>query len=151
MKLVNAKVAGQPRITATKFGDRSVMDCRTEDGQTVTIWRPAGDMEVMGRANGERVTIVLDSKGKASLIETARTRAEEAVNRPMGFDIKTATPQMATSRTEEIADYIDRLGKLYTHTYKSIAVKLAETPLATPEIKDVATTLFIQTVRHFNL
>jgi hypothetical protein len=150
MKLVNAKVAGQPRIAVTKFGERSVMDCRTEDGQTVTIWRPVGDLEVMGRANGERVTIALDSKGKASLVETARTRAEETT-RPPGLDVETANQQMAISRSEEIADYIDRLGKLYAHTYKSIATKLAETPLATPEIKDVATTLFIQTVRHFNL
>jgi hypothetical protein len=150
MKLVNAKVAGQPRIAVTKFGERSVMDCRTEDGQTVTIWRPVGDVEVMGRANGERVTIALDSKGKASLVETARTRAEKSTRR-LGVEVETATQQMAVSRTEEIADYIDRLGKLYTHTYKSIAAKLAETPLATPEVKDVATTLFLQTVRHFNL
>jgi hypothetical protein len=28
MKLIEAKVAGQPRIVSTRRGDRSVMDCR---------------------------------------------------------------------------------------------------------------------------
>jgi hypothetical protein len=46
---------------------------------------------------------------------------------------------------------VDRLGKLYSHCYKTAANELKKTPLATPEVKDVATTLFIQTVRHFGL
>ena len=70
MKLLDARVNGMPRNVTTKYGDKSVLDVATSEGQ-FTIWRPAGDSEVMGRRNGERVTIALDSKGKASLVDHA--------------------------------------------------------------------------------
>ncbi len=151
MKLIEAKVAGKPRIVSTKHGERSVMDCRTSNGETIPIWRPAGDAEVMHRANGERVMLAIDAKGKASLVETAKTRAEDAAARPMGFTIETTTPPAEVSRSIEIADYIERLGKLYGHCYKTAAQQLESTALETLEVKDVATTLFIQTVKHFSL
>ena len=71
MKLIEARVNGNPRQVSTKFGEKSVMDVVTADGQEIAIWRPAGDREVMGRINGERVSIAIDSKGKASLVEHA--------------------------------------------------------------------------------
>jgi hypothetical protein len=82
MKLIEAKVKGQPRNVSTKHGERSVMDCITADGESLTVWRPAGDSEVMTRANGERVTLSRDSKGKISLVETARSRAEQQWQQP---------------------------------------------------------------------
>ena len=68
MKLLDARVNGMPRQVTTKYGEKSVLDVAISEG-AYTIWRPAGDSEVMGRRNGERVTIALDSKGKASLVE----------------------------------------------------------------------------------
>ena len=66
MKLLDARVNGMPRQVNTKYGDKSVLDVATSEGN-YTIWRPAGDMEVMGRRNGERVSIALDSKGNTKL------------------------------------------------------------------------------------
>ena len=65
MKLLDARVNGMPRNVTTKYGDKSVLDVATSEGN-YTIWRPAGDMEVMGRRNGERGTITLDSKGNSN-------------------------------------------------------------------------------------
>jgi hypothetical protein len=70
MKLIDARVNGMPRQVQTKYGEKAVLDVATSEGQ-FTIWRNAGDREVMGRRKGERVTITLDSKGKASLVDTA--------------------------------------------------------------------------------
>jgi hypothetical protein len=149
MQLIQAKITGQPRTVTTKHGDRSVVDARAANGENLTIWRPANDPAVMRLANGERVQLAIDAKGKVSLVETAFDRATDS--QPMGFTVATTPPPVENSRSIEIADYIERLGKLYSHCYKTAAQQLDSTPLATPEIKDVATTIFIQTVRHFSL
>jgi hypothetical protein len=147
MKLIEAKVKGQPRTVTTKHGERSVMDCITADGESITVWRPAGDVEVMARANGERVTLSRDSKGKISLVETARSRAEKQWQQPEGG----VRLGHRSERTADIADYIERLGKLYSYCYRAASGALANSELDKSEIRDVSTTLFMQTVRHFDL
>ncbi len=60
MKLLDARVNGMPRQVTTKYGDKAVLDVATSEGN-FTVWRPAGDSEVMGRRNGERVSIAITS------------------------------------------------------------------------------------------
>ena len=106
------------------------------------------------------VKLTVDSKGKVNLIEEpqalAPTTPAEAVK--LSFDAEsqlksqigfTANPQ--PSRSVEIADYIDRLGKLYTHCLTTANNIPSVATLDAPEVKDIATTLFIQTVKHFDL
>jgi hypothetical protein len=143
MKLIEARVNGNPRQVNTKYGEKAVMDVVIADGTEIAIWRPAGDMEVMGRMNGERVSIAIDSKGKASLVEHASTKPQAA----QSSNVATEQP----SRSAEIADYIQRLGKLYAHCLDTAARMPKTVELETPQIKDVATTFFIQAVRHFDL
>jgi hypothetical protein len=87
MKLLDARVNGMPRQVNTKYGEKAVLDVATSEGN-FTVWRPAGDIEVMGRRNGERVSIAIDAKGKASLVEHAGNSpavglaATTAVERP---------------------------------------------------------------------
>ena len=162
MKLIDARVNGMPRQVSTKYGEKAVLDVATSEGQ-FTIWRPAGDAELMGRRNGERVTITLDSKGKASLVDTASNcpavglastqpsvtlpfEAEMKLKQQMGF-----TAESQPSRSAEIADYIERLGKLYTHCLTTAANIPTSIELPATAVKDVATTFFIQAVRHFDL
>jgi hypothetical protein len=148
MKLLDARVNGMPRQVSTKYGEKAVLDVATSEG-TFTVWRPAGDMEVMGRRNGERVSIAIDSKGKASLVEHCSTAPQQAqVQAKMGF---TTESEPATTRSAEIADYINRLGKLYSHCLTTAANMPTAVDLNAPQVKDIATTLFIQTTKHFNL
>lgn len=154
MKLLDARVNGIPRQVSTKYGEKVVLDVATSEGN-FTVWRPAGDMEVMGRRNGERVSITIDSKGKASLVEhcsTAPQQAQAQINNERsqrrGFTTENA-PE--TTRSAEIADYINRLGKLYSHCLTTAANMPTSVDLNAPQVKDIATTLFIQTTKHFNL
>jgi hypothetical protein len=159
MKLLEAHVNGNPRQVHTKYGEKAVMDVVTADGTEIAIWRPAGDMEVMGRMNGERVSIAIDSKGKASLVEHASTKPQAAQNsnatteQPSrsGCNRAEASSACVAPRSAEIADYIQRLGKLYAHCLDTAARMPKTVELETPQIKDVATTFFIQAVRHFDL
>jgi hypothetical protein len=142
MQLIQAKISGQPRTVSTKHGDRSVVDARAANGENLTIWRPANDPAVMRLANGERVQLAIDAKGKISLVETAFDRAEAnrpeipttIPNRPMGFQPQTE------SRSQEISDYISKLGKLYGHC------------LTTAQGSEpVALAIFQQSIEHFAL
>lgn len=47
MKLVQATVLKHPREVTTKYGQRSVLDCLTRDGEQLTVWRRGGDLEVL--------------------------------------------------------------------------------------------------------
>jgi hypothetical protein len=147
MKLLEATVNGNPRQVSTKFGEKAVMDILTTDGQEITIWRPAGDLDVMGRMNGERVSIAIDSKGKASLVEHASTKPQAAKQAQISSNV---VPEQA-SRSAEIADYIQRLGKLYGHCLDTAARMPKTVDLDMPQVKDVATTFFLQAVKHFDL
>jgi hypothetical protein len=87
---------------------------------------------VIGRRNGERVAITVDSRRKASLVDHASNclavglvttpevklpfEAEMQLKKQMEF---TAEPQ--PSHSAEIANYIDRLGKLYSHCLTTAA------------------------------
>jgi hypothetical protein len=152
MKLLDARVNGMPRQVNTKYGEKAVLDVATSEGN-FTVWRPVGDSEVMGRRNGERVSIALDAKGKASLVEHAGNSpavgltTTTEIERPLDGE----PANLQTSRSAEIADYIERLGKLYGHCLSTAAGMPTSIELGTPQVKDVATTLFIQTVRHFDL
>jgi hypothetical protein len=143
MKLLEATVNGNPRQVSTKFGEKAVMDIVTTEGAEITIWRPAGDLDVMGRMNGERVSITIDSKGKASLVEHASTKPQAAQS--------SNVTQEQPSRSVEIADYIQRLSKLYSHCLDTAARMPKTVDLDMPQVKDVATTFFIQAVKHFDL
>jgi hypothetical protein len=188
MQLISALAKGTPRQVSTKYGQKTVIDATGSNGEAITIWRGGDDQSPALRsiANGSRITVGLDSKGKYSLIEAPADRmvaagAQAPISpeiaptltgaRPMGFAVdvpfgaeQRLRAQMATAvappvanemaesgRSAEINDYISRLGKLYGHCYKTASQQLENVPLGTPEVKDVATTIFIQTVRHFSL
>jgi hypothetical protein len=105
MTLIQA-IASSPRIVRTKFGEKTVLDCRLSTGENITIWKEAGNPQLMSISNGERLMLncIEQHKGgyKYEIQETSRTRAEaqratQEVSpvvsgqtipaRPMGFSV----------------------------------------------------------------
>jgi hypothetical protein len=158
MQLIQARLYGSPRTVNTKHGERTVADAFDGQGKKHTIWRNVGEMKHL--TNGSIVKLAIDSKGKVSLVDEPANlapvvptesiklpfEAEMQLKKQMGF---TAAPQ--ASRSAEIADYIDRLGKLYSHCLTTAGSMPTEIELESTAVKDIATTMFIQTVRHFDL
>ncbi len=157
MQLIQARLHGAPRTVNTKHGERVVSDAFDGQGNKHTIWRNVGEMKHL--TNGSIVKLAIDSKGKVSLVDEPANlapanaepiklpfEAEMQLKKQMGF---TATQQ--PSRSAEIADYIERLSKLYGHCLTTAANIPTSIELETTAVKDIATTLFIQTVRHFDL
>jgi hypothetical protein len=152
--IISATVVGRPRIVTTKYSNRAVLDARAYDGQTFAIWGRETDSDILNRCDGERVGIALDQKGKPKLVAHAGTGCVAAPDKqPMGFKVTLPSEDSVpeTTCSAEIADYIQRLGKLYGHCLATAAAIPQASALATPEVKDVATTFFIQAVQHFNL
>jgi hypothetical protein len=158
MQLIQARLHGSPRTVETKYGKKVVADAFDGSGTKHTIWRPEGDLKHL--TNGSIVNLTIDSKGKVSLVDeplnlapvapveplTLPFEAEMKLKSQMGF---TANPQ--PSRSVEIADYIERLGKLYSHCLTTAANMPKAIELESTAVKDIATTMFIQAVRHFDL
>jgi hypothetical protein len=154
MQLIQARLHGSPRTVETKYGKKVVADAIDGQGNKHTIWRPVGDLKHL--TNGSVVKLTVDSKGKVNLIDEPVALAPVAA--PITFEAETqlksqmgfsTTPQ--PSRSVEIADYIGRLGKLYGHCLTTAASMPTSIELPATAVKDVATTIFIQTVRHFDL
>jgi hypothetical protein len=148
MKLLEAKVTSARQVN-TKHGQKAVLNVVTGTGDEIAIWRPAGDLEVLGRKSGESVSIAIDAKGKASLVEHHSIVPQVAAQaQPMGFAVE---PIPETTRSAEIADYIQRLGKLYSYCLNTAANMPTTVELNPPQVKDIATSLFIHTVKHFDI
>jgi hypothetical protein len=151
MKLLEAKVTSARQVN-TKHGQKAVLNVVTDKGEEIAIWRPAGDVEILGRKSGERVNIAIDAKGKASLVEHCSAAPQQAAQvQPMGFAVNEAPQVPETNRSAEIADYIQRLGKLYNHCLNTAANMPTTVELNPPQVKDIATSLFIHTTKHFNI
>jgi hypothetical protein len=110
--------------------------------------------------NGSIVNLTIDSKGKVSLVDEPLNLAPVAPTEPLTLPFEAEmrlksqmgfTPQPQPSRSVEIADYIERLGKLYGHCLSTAAGMPTSIELESTAVKDIATTIFIQTVRHFSL
>ena len=113
------------------------------DGTKHAIYRAAGDTDITGLREGEEVEISLGTTGHADLV----TRPQ------MGFSIPrppVVTPAQS-QRSIEIKSYVESLSELYRHCYNTALNQLQNTGLDKAEIKDVATSLFIQTTRHFSI
>jgi hypothetical protein len=149
MQLIQARLHGAPRTVKTKHGERVVADAFDGQGNKHTIWRPVGDLKHL--TNGSIVKLAIDSKGKVSLVDEPANlapafEAQMQLKKQMGF---TATQQ--PSRSAEIADYIERLSKLYGHCLTTAANIPTSSELEKTAVKDIATLMFLQTVRHFDL
>ncbi|WP_373546351.1 hypothetical protein [Chamaesiphon sp.] len=137
MQLIQARLHGSPRTVNTKHGERTVADAFDGQGNKHTIWRNVGEMKHL--TNGSLVKLAIDSKGKVSLVDEPANLAPVAptesitLKQQMGFQTE---PQ--PSRSVEIADYIERLGKLYTHCLTTAASIPTSIELPATAIKDVA-------------
>lgn len=140
---ITAVITGQARTIKTAQGDRSIIYAQVANGNKHAIYRAAGDPEIIGLKEGAEVEISISSKGYANLV--ARPQ--------MGFSITPppTVPPAQNQRSIDIKNYVERLSELYEHCYTAASSQLESAGLDKPEIKDVATTLFIQTTRHFNI
>ena len=165
VQLIEALATDRARRVNTKYGERTVIDCvRRDNGEKVTVWR-GGDDEYSQKhvIKNARLTLTLDNKGKYSLIEDTNLAnlgqplpVEPVPVKPV-YDYKIEKTSekhnendqssLSPNQKREIASYIQEMGKLY-----GFCLQQAENlNLEGEDRRCVATSLFIQATKHFNL
>ena len=165
MKLIEAICIESPREVTTKYGQRLVIDCMARNtGEKITLWRGVDDDYSRKYViKNSPLTVGIDSKGRYNLIENpAIANLGEALPPELPLPIKpiydhkitqnTSTipnsdPNFSPEKKAEIAEYVANIAKLYQHCQDQ-AENIALTP---DDARAIGTTLFIQTVKHFNL
>ena len=153
MKLIQAIALDNPREVSTRFGPRLVIDAVSRDtGERITLWRGADDNYSRKYIiKNSPITVGVDSKGKFSLVEN---ESLTNLGKPLPTEPVhnyTPTPQsdpnFSPEKKAEMAEYVANLASLYQHCQDK-AEDIALTP---DDCRAIGTTLFIQTVKHFNL
>lgn len=145
MQLLQAIVKGNPRQVNTRYGERTVMDCSTSDGQTVTVWGAASSMDILGRRAGERVTLGLDSKGKYHIVETLSSGLDTPYQ---SYSAPVATPTTAPKPSQpenELNRLIERHAVIMAKCVREIKGQLGD--VSDDIIQKYATSLYIQISR----
>jgi hypothetical protein len=158
MLQLQARALNSARTVSTKYGPKLVLDCLATDGKEYTVWRPVDDETLPKIARNERISLGVDSKGKCHLLECLADHTDV-----MAPDAKTMLANQPAlqpekpvegaynGRSAEIADYIQRLGKLYKFSYQTAKESLAGEAVTSEDTCAVATAFFIQAVKHFDL
>ena len=142
MQVLTATLKGQARQVTTKYGRKTVADI-VVNGQEKTLWRKPNDDRLMGLQPGEEIKVELDG-GKVTLIPdfcgltaTEKTTNSDSAYQPMNPETK-----------REIASFVTDQAKLF-----GFCLQQASTIEGLPidQRREVATTLFIQATRKFQL
>ena len=141
MKLLTAKVTKAPRQVNTKYGLRTVADLTLPNGENVTLWQPENS-QLINYGYGSEITLSLDSKGKYHLIENEDKTAIATNPEP------TPKSELSNAQKREIAEYLTEQTKLFSFCYAQTALI---DNLPNEDRRAVATTLYLQATKHFNL
>ena len=140
MKLLTATLVKNPRSVTTKYGQRIVADCKLENGETITLWQPENS-QIINDGNGSKLTLTIDSKGKYHWVETEKETAIASKPKPE------PNQSFTNQQKREIAEYITEQTKLFSFCYAQTALI---DNLPSEDRRQVATTLYLQSVKHFS-
>ena len=143
MKLLTATLVKNPRSVTTKYGPKIVADCKLDNGEEVTLWQPENS-QIINYDNGSKLTLTLDSKGKYHWVETQ----DETAIAPKIEPNQSQSKELSNQAKRDIAEYITQQTKLFSFCYAQTALV---DNLPNEDRRQVATTLFIQAIKHFNL
>lgn len=134
----------------TQYGDRVNAVLTLDDGEEIKLWGNPGDPNLTALKKGQQVAVVQDQKGWKLLNTPPAEDSHPAVENRNGKAI--AHTPLSADEKRAIASYIDQIADLYSYCAKVAATKCADPNDPYEEnIRAIATTLFIQTVKKFNL
>lgn len=140
------------RTANTRYGQKVVVTCSGNLKSEFTIWRGGDDAAALALNPGDRITCVVDFKGKESWVDNLPvSRPGEAIDYLPTTDSAIAT--LVKPVVEEITEIPDNSGGAYDRHIASLTSKIADCYKATqaqlPELSEetiqkLATSVFIQ-------
>jgi len=137
----------------TQYGDRvNAVLVIPATGEEVKLWGNPGDPALTALKKGQQVAIAQDQKGWKLLNTPLSEVSHPAAENANGNGKTIAHTPLSADEKRAIASYIDQIADLYSYCAKVAATKCADPNDPYEEnIRAIATTLFIQTVKKFNL
>ena len=135
----------------TQYGDRvNAVLVIPATGEEIKLWGNPGDPTLTALKKGQQIAVVQDQKGW-KLLNTPLSEDSQAQPGNGNGNGKAHTP-LDPDQKRAIAAYIDQIADLYSYCSKVAATKCVDPSNPYEEdIRAIATTLFIQTVKKFNL
>ena len=143
MKLLTATLVKNPRSVTTKYGQKIVADCKLDNGEDVTLWQPENS-QIINYGNVSKISLTLDSKGKYHFVETEN----ETAIAPKIESNQSQSQELSNQQKRDIAEYITQQTKLFSFCYAQTALI---DNLPSEDRRAVASTLYLQSVKHFSL
>lgn len=135
----------------TQYGERVNAVLTLDDGEEIKLWGSPGDPTLTPLKKGQRVAVAQGDKGWR-LLNTPP--AEDSISRDEnnGNGKTIAHTPLSADEKRAIAAYIDDIAGVYNYCTKVAATKCVDPSNPYSEdIRAIATTLFIQAVKKFNL
>lgn len=134
----------------TQYGDRvNAVLVIPQTGEEIKLWGNPGDPALTALKKGQQVAVVQDQKGW-KLLNVPPTEDTPAPGNGNGNG-KAHTP-LEPEQKRAIAAYIDDIAGVYNYCTKVAATKCVDPNDPYEEnVRAIATTLFIQAVKKFNL
>ncbi len=141
------------KVFDSKFNDQKRMNITVStDSGDITIWGHANGMikdfetgDAIEFAKNGNEYIILDRKANA---KTDTATKPTNYNQSVGNSLKWQQPSKDIKQS--MLDYTAFQSKVYLHIFKSVSTDFADMALKDSELKDISTTIFIQTQRKFN-
>jgi hypothetical protein len=139
------------RAVNTKHGQRVVITCSGNLKSEFTIWRRGDDSAALNLKAGDRITCVVDSKGKESWVDNIpAVKPGEPIDYLPNSGSALATLIKPVPTTEEIPDnaggefdrHIESLASKIADCYKATKKQLPD--LSEETIQKLATSVFIR-------
>jgi hypothetical protein len=136
----------------TQYGDRvNAVLTIPATGEEVKLWGNPGDPALTALKKGQQVAIAQDQKGW-KLLNTPLAEDTPANTANGNGKAAIAHTPLDPDQKRAIASYIDELASVYNYCTKVAATKCVDPNAPYEEnVRAIATTLFIQTVKKFNL
>ena len=136
----------------TQYGDRvNAVLTIPATGEEVKLWGNPGDPALTALKKGQQVAVVQDQKGW-KLLNVPPAEDNPAPGNGNGNGNGKAHTPLEPDQKRAIAAYIDDIAGVYNYCQKVAATKCVDPSNPYEEdIRAIATTLFIQAVKKFNL
>lgn len=145
------KSAGVPRQSTFNNDMVVSITVKNNDGTTLNIWGKAGSTIEMYKVNDP---IEYCKSGKEYVFFHTPTHQNDTAKTPHPSVQTPHTPkkweQPDIITKQSILDYCKFESKLYLHIFKSVSDDFSDMGLKDAELKDISTTIFIQTQRRFS-
>lgn len=142
------------KVFETQYGQRiNAVVTVAETGEEIKLWGSPGDSTLIALTNGQQVSLAQGQKGWQLL---SVPPAEDSAPTSSGNGKAQAHAPLDPEQKKQVAAYIDQMADLYGYCLKQVVNRqLTDIDVTLPDteerVRAVATTLFIQACRKFNL